>query len=199
MTGSFKEFDKFLCESKETNDIFIACFLVNGVETMTQNKDFVSVLVSAIKKNNLINSYLSEILITSFREFFLYFVVLAVHTEEECQILFKIAFKIDASLEWLKTANNVYDILTDPYDVLKYGQYLYVAKEFAKHRELFCKTYFQYMYGLMMDIGKRLLAPISKDFLRVIPYVYGITNENFIAMFEEYVNLQRNVGSKTIR
>lgn len=96
---------------------------------------------------------------------------------------------MNASLDWLKDATNVYDIITDPYDALKYGEYLYVAKYFAQHKELFCKSYFEYMYTLMTDTGKRFLAPLSKDFFQIIPYVSGITALNFIETFEQYIIL----------
>ncbi len=55
------------------------------------------------------------------------------------------------------------------------------------------------MYTLMTDTGKRFLAPLSKDFFKILPYISGVTMSNFIEMFEEYIFLQKNEGSKKIK
>lgn len=55
------------------------------------------------------------------------------------------------------------------------------------------------MYTLMTDTGKRFLAPLSKDFFQILPYISGVTMSNFIEMFEEYIILQKNDGSKKIK
>jgi len=86
------------------------------------------------------------------------------HNRTHLQALFKIAYKIEASMEWTKQLSDPYDVIVDPYDVMEYGQYLHISKAFAKHKHLFSRQYFALMFRLMTDKSKRLLAPAVKHF-----------------------------------
>ena len=130
------------------------------------------------------------------KDFFTKFAVTNEVLAKDLRELLKVALKINAPLEWLRSAPDPYSVIFAPGECLSFGEGFKTVKKFCLNRDLLTKDRINFLKEIVSTTLGRFHVPIFNDFLDILGFTELNDTDDLAILFNKYETMVRTVGKE---